>query len=1225
MKKTALAFTLLFYTFLFSQTENSMLWEISGNGLQKKSYLYGTMHVSDKVSYNLSDSFFDALLNADIVANESNPETWGTVSDLMKEKEYLHSAQLYQSFYIKPITKKEVTALFTNKSHFFYNYLSLSDNKNADYEENAVLDMFISQAGRKYGKEITGLEDAVESMIPILQINATDATPKEENIQLLYKILKRKSFGEATVDYYREKNITILDSIYKLAFSKKAHDALIINRNKVMTDSIASISKRGSLFAAVGAAHLAGKEGIINLLIQKGYTVKPVFSQLTEKGEKQKKEIETYFKTPRFSPYITSDKMIEIPLLANEITEEGVIGSPDYANGGLIRVIRTNHNYFINPNTNLYNPKSLDSLFYENIPGTILQKDYFEKDGIAYYDIKNKTKTGNNQRYRFYITPLEIIMISMSGLNNYTTLFENEVFEKIKLKKTQSNWEKLQAENASFSITLPNFYTIRENDNNKNNSHTIQSYLADDNSFYFVMERNLEDNRTLENAKFEHKQIHYQFYLQHDIDSTHTFFDKEAFVSESKIGNKAIQLKSFISGNKYYLLGTINASEKNKKTFFDSFELKTTSSKETFVTYTDTLAHFRIDIPEIQNKKLFLNIKKDSYTTTKNNLLAKYKDYTFKSKSGKTVSLEYHKFHEYESIQNLDSIKRFFKDYVLDLRDNMYQFNRTGDYDGYDYDDYATNDTSMLNSYMYSKKGLGLTEWFNLFQKEEEDPKILLEEKESETMNTYTYEALVSTKKASQAVKYKLQFNTNQYYILQSLVPKEYKHNDTFIENAFTSFEPFESKESNSIFDTKIQRFIEDASSTNDTLRKNTFGSIYKLNFTEKDFESITSFIDNYPFKKSELFAKNNLIKKIGYLKNNSVIPYLEKTYKAETSNSETQINTLIALSNHNSKESYQKIIQLLEYDLPLSDNRYDIANMFNNFSKNAENAKELFPNIFQFYSIKEYQNPLLNFCSDLLEKDLISIKKFKTYQKMILTNAKLEYKRIKSWKTNNILEEDEKDPEDYYEENAPVEDIITFLNIIYKYPKNKDRDDFIAKIKALNIPELNIEILRLDFVTKTYTTKAVNNALKDKKTAFITMQLLAHKSVPLEIENDSIALAALYNFYTIKSTDSVAFIEKKMVDYHKEQIVFYFYSVKEKDNATFSKSIHTIAFFMNGKKINPKAYTTFYARTINEEEDVEAKLEAIIKESLNNNHFRASYVKEDEEDYLPNYLYDDY
>ena len=34
----------------------------------------------------------------------------------------------------------------------------------------------------------------------------------------------------------------------------------------------------------------------------------------------------------------------------------------------------------------------------------------------------------------------------------------------------------------------------------------------------------------------------------------------------------------------------------------------------------------------------------------------------------------------------------------------------------------------------------------------------------------------------------------------------------------------------------------------------------YHFFFAEKDFESITSFIDTYPFKKSELFAKNNLI-----------------------------------------------------------------------------------------------------------------------------------------------------------------------------------------------------------------------------------------------------------------------------------------------------------------------------------------------------------------------------
>ncbi|WP_445455834.1 TraB/GumN family protein [Flavobacterium sp. HNIBRBA15423] len=1223
MKKTALTFALFIFSFLFAQTENSMLWEISGNGLQKKSYLYGTMHVSNKVSYNLSDSFFDALLNADIVANESNPETWGIVSELMKEKEYVYSGQLYNSFYIKPISKKEVIAIFNNKSHFFYNYLSLSENKNADHEENAVLDMFISQAGRKYNKEITGLEDAIESMIPILQINANDATPKEENIQLLYKILKRKSFGEATVDYYREKNITILDSIYKLAFSKKAHDALIINRNKVMTDSISSISKRGSLFAAVGAAHLAGKEGIINLLIQKGYTVKPVFSQLTERGEKQKKEIETFFKKPNFSNYITTDKMMEIPLLANEFSEEGVIGSPDYANGGLIRVIRNNHNYFIKKDFDFYNPKSLDSLLYENIPGTILNKEYVEKDGISYYDIKNITKTGNNQHYRFYITPLEIIMVSMSGLNNYTTLFENDVFDKIKLKKISNTWEELNSLNASFKVKLPSFYTIRENDNDKSNSHTIQSYLKEDNSFYFVMERNLNDNRTLENTKFEHKQIHYQFYLQHNIDSIHTSFDKNNFLSESKIGSKNIKLKSVISGNKYYLLGSINAIPINNDTFFNSFELKKSTYTDSFITYSDTISHFKIDIPENQNQKLFLNINKDNYSSANNPLLSKFNDYNFKSQSGKTVSLRYNKFHEYETLKSIDSIKNFFKDYILDKRENINNYN---EYDYYDeYEEYSTNETSLLNHSIYTKKGFSMSIWWNLF-KQEEEPKIILEEKEKLGKNTYTYEALVSTKKATQAIKYKLIFDTNRYYILQSLVPKDYKKEDIFIEKTFNTFESLPIKDASSVFDTKVKRFIEDASSAKDTLRKNTFSSIYKLDITETDFDLIANFVNNFDFKKSELFAKNHLLKELGSLKNKKVVPYLEKIYKKENTNSETQINILVALSNQNTKESYKKIIELLEYDLPLSDNKYDITNMFINFSRNQENATELFPSIFQFYSIKEYQNPLLDFCYQLLEKDLISIKKIKEYQKMILTNAKLEYKRIKSWKANNMLEEEEKkDTDNYYEENAPVEDLITFLNIIYRYPKDKDCEAFIAKVKALDIPKLNIELLRLNFVNNTISNETIKKGLSNPKTAFITIQLLANKNMPFKIENDSIAIAALHNFYDIKTSDSVTFIKKKLIDYRKEKISFYFYAVTEKDNATFTKNIKTIAFFMNGKEINPMAYTTFYDRTIEEDEKMEEKIEAIIKESLNNTHFRASYEKEREENYNTNYLYDDF
>src|SRR3954453_6750005 len=54
----------------------SLFWEISGNALKKPSYLFGTMHVSSKMVFHLSDSFYYAMRNTEAVALELNPEIW---------------------------------------------------------------------------------------------------------------------------------------------------------------------------------------------------------------------------------------------------------------------------------------------------------------------------------------------------------------------------------------------------------------------------------------------------------------------------------------------------------------------------------------------------------------------------------------------------------------------------------------------------------------------------------------------------------------------------------------------------------------------------------------------------------------------------------------------------------------------------------------------------------------------------------------------------------------------------------------------------------------------------------------------------------------------------------------------------------------------------------------------------------------------------------------------
>ena len=54
----------------------ALLWEITGNGLTRPSYLFGTMHVSSKLVFHLSDSFYLDIKSSDVVALELDPQLW---------------------------------------------------------------------------------------------------------------------------------------------------------------------------------------------------------------------------------------------------------------------------------------------------------------------------------------------------------------------------------------------------------------------------------------------------------------------------------------------------------------------------------------------------------------------------------------------------------------------------------------------------------------------------------------------------------------------------------------------------------------------------------------------------------------------------------------------------------------------------------------------------------------------------------------------------------------------------------------------------------------------------------------------------------------------------------------------------------------------------------------------------------------------------------------------
>src|SRR5438874_5135875 len=64
-----------FASFLFAQQlPSTLLWKISGNGLQKSSYLYGTMHLTDDRIFNIGDSMYTAIEKSEGFAIEINPD-----------------------------------------------------------------------------------------------------------------------------------------------------------------------------------------------------------------------------------------------------------------------------------------------------------------------------------------------------------------------------------------------------------------------------------------------------------------------------------------------------------------------------------------------------------------------------------------------------------------------------------------------------------------------------------------------------------------------------------------------------------------------------------------------------------------------------------------------------------------------------------------------------------------------------------------------------------------------------------------------------------------------------------------------------------------------------------------------------------------------------------------------------------------------------------------------
>ena len=267
--------------------EKSLLWEISGNGLAKPSYLYGTIHMICKDDAALGDSLVAAIENSDRVYFEVDMDNLmemlsafkdfkmrndTTLADLLSKEDYEKVKEFMESKGgLLPFSQLETYKPMLASS--------LLMESGIGCEESVAMEQLILEIAKKNKKRVEGLETMS------YQASIFDSIPYKLQAEQLLKYVEDggsqsdadKQFKEMT-EAYKEQDI---EKLGKFVASddgglENYEDILIYHRNRNWVEKLKKIMPDKTLTIAVGAGHLAGEKGVIKLLRKEGYTVRPI-------------------------------------------------------------------------------------------------------------------------------------------------------------------------------------------------------------------------------------------------------------------------------------------------------------------------------------------------------------------------------------------------------------------------------------------------------------------------------------------------------------------------------------------------------------------------------------------------------------------------------------------------------------------------------------------------------------------------------------------------------------------------------------------------------------------------------------------------------------------------------------------------------------------------------------------------------------------------------------
>ncbi|HXB91342.1 MAG TPA: TraB/GumN family protein, partial [Puia sp.] len=968
-----------------------LLWEISGNGLKQPSYLFGSMHVSNKAVFHLSDSFYTAIASCDMVSLEVDPREWQP--DMFRLDQAKSAATAYISASDNELMSENdfrlrnyqdaLKAALREEPYVVNGLLYRTNASQVNFQENTYLDLYIYQTARKLGKKATGVENYLE----------TERLSEESAMASLKEKRERRIFpegeSEMTIlnklqDAYRRGDLTLLDSLNEmLSVSKSFTEKFMYPRNEIQANAIDSIIRHQSLFVAVGAAHLPGRQGVIERLRKKGYTLRPV--KISDQDGRSREEIDKKHVPIEWQPAITADGFIECRLPGPWFRREESLYNEswqyaDMENGSYYMLTRVRTNAGITGENSEAVKMKIDSLLYDNIPGKIQQKKAIERNGYPGFDIINKTRAGDVQRYLILVTPGEILLFKMSGNEDYVSGEDaNSFFNSIKLKEPVYQPTDYSPAVGGFRAVFPQSPRVYVMPRTTQDRFTSWQYeaMAPTGETYLLLKKNIDNTHflvedTLDLRLVEEslkgspslvKEISRHFGKQDGYDCLDMQFSR-------KDGGR-LKARAVIRGSDYYLLIAASKDEKgNFSSFFDGFRL-TQYQYGPSALYIDTTRYFSVRTP------VSPRIEPD-----------------LKSLTG--ITERYSAFLEDKGIYNNSP------------------YNQVANFKSDSTGESIQVQVSSMPLYFYRKDSTKFWEGQLHWSRLTED--LVLSKKEffrqGDSICGYWY-TLVDTN-TNRKIEGLTEVKGNRLFKVTALTD-QLQEESSFVKDFFATFTPITPAGESSVFSSKSALFFARYNSPDSLVKKMTRDAAAHIVPEGQDLPVLEDMIERLdPRSNTYIEDKGNLILALGRIPHghstDSVIGFLRTMYERSDDTIAFQNAAIRSMVRMKKAKAYSLIKTWLILTPPVFENGSEIQDLFRTIGEDSTLAASLFPDILHLTSVEDYKRPVIDLLVSLADSDRISKEDYSDYFPNLLLDARFMLKKQQITDTRRNSDEDDEE-----------------------------------------------------------------------------------------------------------------------------------------------------------------------------------------------------------------------